>query len=111
MMSDQVGAIGAIGDVVGSRAVEQQPYPLARSRFQAPAATRASGLREGAPADVVELSIPPDTAQKLPPNLYLKFLVDPNDGRVVIQVIDTATDQVVRTVPPKKLHETLQQLS
>jgi FlaG protein len=110
-MNDHVGAIGAIGEVVGSRAVEQQPYPLTRSRAPAPQAGRSSGLREGAPADVVELSIPPDTAQKLPPNLYLKFMVDPSDGRVVIQVIDTATDKVVRVVPPKKLHETLQQLT
>jgi uncharacterized FlaG/YvyC family protein len=68
-------------------------------------------LRAGAPADVVELSLDADAVRQLPANLHLKFLVDPEDSKIVIQVIDSNTDQVVRTVPSDKLRDALRQLT
>jgi hypothetical protein len=111
-MSEQIRAVGAIGGVTGSNAVDwyNQYQPYARATGQTEAAPQRSGMREGAPADVVELSMEPETIRELPASMYLKFLVDKADGRIIIQVIDAQTDEIVRVVPPAKLQETLRGL-
>ena len=108
-MADQISAISAIGEVAGSRAIDL--FAQARQRSvgdgQANLAGRASGLRKGAPADVVELSVDPETVRQLPANVHLKFMRDPGSSRFIVQVIDSTTDEVIRVVPPSKLRETL----
>jgi hypothetical protein len=106
-MSDLVRAIGGVGGVTSSSVVDWFNQPFPRAATPAEPAQRGGRMREGAPADVVELSMQPETLRELPSTMYLKFLVDKADGRIIIQVIDGATDEIVRVVPPSKLHETL----
>lgn len=110
-MADQIQAITAIGKLPGAKPVE--PAPPLLGRVQAPApdtGARQPSMREGAPVDVVELSMDPETVRQLPPSLYLKFLVDQKDGQVIVQVMDSATDEIVRVVPSNKLQEALRGL-
>jgi hypothetical protein len=97
--------------VLGSRAVDvlQQSRPrpdIDRQNRQA----GGVGLRAGAPAGVVELSVDADAVRQLPANLHLKFMVDPVNGRFIIQIIDSTTDEVLRVVPPSKLRDALQHM-
>jgi hypothetical protein len=109
-MSDRIMAVSGVGDAAGSRAIDlfrHAAYSVPRQARQ----VRPEGLRAGAPADVVELSLDADTVRQLPANLHLKFLVNPDDSQIVIQVIDSTTDTVVRTVPSEKLRDALRHLS
>jgi hypothetical protein len=110
VMSDQVRAISGVGGVTSKSIVDWFYQSFSREQAQIAPVERGGRVRDGAPADVVELSMEPETLRELPANMYLKFLVDKADGRVVIQVIDAATDEVVRVVPPSKLRDTLREL-
>lgn len=110
-MPDQIAAIAAIGEASSSRGIDQRQAPLRAPDPPPGSDARRGGLRAGAPVDVVELSISPDVVRQLPPEMHLKFLVDPRDNRVVIQVIDNQTDEVIRVVPPSKLRDALRQLA
>lgn len=111
-MADQIKPIDGIGEPAVPRVtsyssapgVQREPVAASQRRVQ------PVQLRAGAPADVVELSVDPRTLSALPPTVYLRFLVDSNGGRVVVQVINSATDEVIRQVPPEDLRKTLENL-
>jgi hypothetical protein len=110
-MSGQITAVSAVGEAAGGRAVElYQPARVRPDVERQNQQARGVGLRAGAPADVVELSVDPAAVRHLPENLHLKFLVDPKDGRFVIQIIDSSTDEIIKVVPPSKLREALHQM-
>lgn len=111
-MADYVSPIDPIGKAGISRLGHDTPgTAYAERATQLARAATASQLRVGAPAGVVELSIDPATVAALPATFYLRFLVDDKDGRVIVQVIDSKTDEVLRQVPPKDLREALESLS
>jgi hypothetical protein len=66
----------------------------------------------GAPAPVAEADPPGPKHVQLPdfPNYELSFRLDKEHGRVVIQVIDSKTGTIVRTVPPEDLVHALRHL-
>ena len=65
-----------------------------------------------APAPAAEAAPPTPKRVQLPdfPNYELSFRLDKERGRVVIQVIDSKTGTVVRTVPPEDLGRALRRL-
>lgn len=111
-MADSIKPVDAIGDPA-VRAVSGYQYPHASERGDAsrqvprPESTR---MRLGAPADVVELSVDAQTLNALPPMIHLRFLVDSKHNSVVVQLIDSTTNEVIRQVPPRQLRETLRDL-
>ncbi len=65
-----------------------------------------------APTPATESEPPGPKHVQLPdfPNYELSFRLDKEHGRVVIQVIDSKTGEIVRTVPPEDLSRALRQL-
>ncbi len=109
-MADRIKPIDAIDGSSLARVAERLSPPGQRSLSREPQADEHDRLRIGAPADVVELSVDPQTVRQLPPTVYLKFLVDPESGKVVVQVIDAVRNEVIRQVPPGELRKTLGEL-
>jgi hypothetical protein len=69
----------------------------------------AERTADAAPAEV---ELPGPKHVQLPefPNYELSFRLDKERGRVVVQVIDSKTGTVVRTVPPEDLGRALRRL-
>jgi flagellar protein FlaG len=103
--------IGPIHSTPGSAAPARRAAPAAAPGFQA---TLAAAGRTAAPQDVVSVGIPAtppaevldavgaaadavDTMAR--ENRELHFERDPESGRVVVQVRNLATREVVRTIP------------
>lgn len=61
--------------------------------------------------DKVELQLEPDAVRQLRPNTHLKFLVSDDSNRVIVQIIQSDTNEVLREVPPKSLSEALAALN
>lgn len=61
--------------------------------------------------DKVELQIEPAAVRQLRPNTHLKFLVNDDSSRIVVQIIQSDTNEVLREVPPKSLSEALAALN
>jgi hypothetical protein len=103
--------IGPIHSTPGSAVPARRAVPAGAPGFQA---TLAAAGRPSAPQDVVSLGIPAsppaevldavgaaadavDTMAK--ENRELHFAHDPESGRVVVQVRNLATREVIRTIP------------
>jgi flagellar protein FlaG len=61
--------------------------------------------------DKVELQIEPEAIRQLQPNTHLKFVVSEDSARVIVQIIQSDTNQVLREVPPKSLSDALAALN
>ena len=61
--------------------------------------------------DKVELQLEPEAIRRLQPNTHLKFLVSDDSNRVIVQIIQSDTNEVLREVPPKSLSEALAALN
>ncbi len=61
--------------------------------------------------DKVELKLEPEAIRQLQPNTHLKFLVNDGSDRVVVQIIQSDTNEVLREVPPKSLSDALAALN
>ena len=61
--------------------------------------------------DKVDLKIEPEAVRQLRPNTHLKFLVSEDSNRVIVQIIQSDTNTVLREVPPKSLTEALAALN
>lgn len=107
-MADRIRALQSIGAVQPTPATHAGSPRGAREQEQERQPQRLSA---GAPADVVDLSLDPKTVRQLPPTYYLKFHVDRDSGSVIVQVINSATDEVVRQVPSDELHHALNDLA
>jgi hypothetical protein len=109
-MSFEIGPINPSPGVAPARRVATAGAP----DFQA---TLASVGRSSAPRDVATLGIPAsppaevlgavgaaaDRADELAAmNRELHFERDPDSGRVIVQVRDLASGEVIRTIPPSK---------
>lgn len=70
----------------------------------------AEAAKQGVPQkveDKVELKIEPEAVRQLRPNTHLKFVVSEDSNRVIVQIIQSDTNKVLREVPPKSLTEAL----
>lgn|SRR5690606_9992036 len=109
-MANSVGPIDGITDSP-ARDVASYPYPVRPAQTtHGPRSGDRPALVPGAPSDIVELSAGGQTLSKLPPTVYLRFLRDERSSRVVVQIVDSATDEVIRQVPPRDLHDVLRRL-
>jgi flagellar protein FlaG len=61
--------------------------------------------------DKVELQIEPEAVRQLQPNTHLKFVISEDSSRVIVQIIQSDTNTVLREVPPKSLTEALAALN
>lgn len=61
--------------------------------------------------DKVELQLEPEAIRQLKPNTHLKFLVSDDSNRVIVQIIQSDTNEVLREVPPKSLSDALAALN
>ncbi len=61
--------------------------------------------------DKVELQLEPAAIRQLNPNTHLKFVTSEDSSRVVVQIIQSDTNEVLREVPPKSLSEALAALN
>lgn len=71
-------------------------------------------LNQGGPFNVedkVELQIEPEAVRQLQPNTHLKFVVSDDTDRIIVQIIQSDTNEVLREVPPKSLSEALATLN
>ncbi|ACZ37995.1 hypothetical protein Sthe_0557 [Sphaerobacter thermophilus DSM 20745] len=109
-MANRVGPVDAVAESP-ARDVTSYPYPIRPAQAtHGPRSAARQALVPGAPSDIVELSVGGMTLSKLPPTVYLRFLREEGSNRVVVQVVDSATDEVIRQVPPRALHEVLRGL-
>jgi len=109
-MANRVGPVDAVTESP-ARDVTSFPYPIRPAQItHGPRSAGRPALIPGAPSDIVELSVGGMTLSKLPPTVYLRFLRQQGSNRVVVQVVDSATDEVIRQVPPRALHDVLRQL-
>ena len=83
--------------------------PRQGSGVKAPVHPRGEGT---APAPTTETEYTGPKRVELPefPNYELSFRLDKEHGRVVIQVIDSKTGTVVRTIPPEDVSRALRRL-
>jgi uncharacterized FlaG/YvyC family protein len=61
--------------------------------------------------DKVDLKIEPEAVRQLQPNTHLKFVISEDSSRVIVQIIQSDTNTVLREVPPKSLTEALAALN
>ena len=61
--------------------------------------------------DKVELQLEPDAIRQLHPNTHLKFVTSEDSSRVIVQIIQSDTNEVLREVPPKSLSDALAALN
>jgi flagellar protein FlaG len=61
--------------------------------------------------DKVDLQLEPEAIRQLQPNTHLKFVVSDDTNRVIVQIIESETNQVLREVPPKSLSDALAALN
>jgi flagellar protein FlaG len=61
--------------------------------------------------DKVDLQLEPEAIRQLQPHTHLKFVVNDETNRVIVQIIESETNQVLRQVPPKSLSEALAALN
>jgi len=103
-----------IGSVAGTQATVTPETEVARrgapQRTAAPP-DKASAKASEAPKPHGDAP-PPRKVVTLPdfPHYELQFRLDEERGRVVVQVIDSKTGTVVRSVPPEELGKTLRAL-
>jgi uncharacterized FlaG/YvyC family protein len=74
---------------------------------QEPAAEAAGQAQPLKVEDKVDLKIEPEAVRQLQPNTHLKFVVSEDSSRVIVQIIQSDTNTVLREVPPKSLTEAL----
>ena len=92
------------------RALAKAATPAAK-RPEAPKHERAAAPREDTPPVEAPAPTPPAKHVELPEfrHYELSFKLNEERGRVVVQVIDSKTGSVVRTVPPDELLKVLRQ--
>lgn len=103
-------SIEAAAANVAERALAKGATPAAK-RPEAPKHERTSAPREHAPVTEAPAPTPAAKHVELPEfrHYELSFKLNEERGRVVVQVIDSKTGSVVRTVPPEELLKALRQ--
>lgn len=92
------------------RQIHGQQFPLARHQREPGPETQ----NRPAPLtveDKLELQLEPAAIRQLQPNTHLKFVVNDETNRVIVQIIESETNQVLREVPPKSLSDALANLN
>ncbi|MDI3340318.1 MAG: flagellar protein FlaG [Sphaerobacter sp.] len=109
-MANSVSPVEAIGDSP-TRSVASDSYPVRPAQMTHGARSgHRPGRGDALPRDVVELSADGQALSALPPTVYLRFLRDARTNQIVVQVVDSATDEVIRQVPPRDLRAVLRRL-
>ena len=95
-------------------AADTAPSPTATPRANdSAAATAAGAAASSAPVDRDTLQGAVDRVQKAVETLSsagIQFTIDQDFERMVVQVVDTSTKEVIRQIPPKEMLEIAQAL-
>ena len=95
-------------------AADTAPSPTATPRAtEAAAATAAGAAASSAPVDRDTLQGAVERVQQAVQTLSsagIQFSIDPDFNRMVVQVVDTSTKEVIRQIPPKEMLEIAQAL-
>ena len=92
------------------RLVQQTHFPVARQQHR-PQADAEAQAPPFAVEDKVDLQLEPEAIRQLQPHTHLKFVVNDDTNRVIVQIIESETNQVLREVPPKSLSDALAALN
>lgn len=95
-------------------AADTAPSPTATPRANdSAAATAAGAAASSAPVDRDTLQGAVERVQQAVQTLSsagIQFSIDPDFNRMVVQVVDTSTKEVIRQIPPKEMLEIAQAL-
>ena len=81
--------------------------PSPRTAPSAPARTDESASASGQPVDAGELASAIEKVQDFTKTLAneLKFNIDEDSGQMVVKIVDSATDEVIRQIPSEEMLE------
>jgi flagellar protein FlaG len=98
-ISSTLPAVGAQGPVAGARTPASQPSPstadsgvVVQESNPQPTQQQPDAARLGEAVDTINRKLQESNQQ-------LRFAVDHDSGKMVVRVVDTATDQVIRQIP------------
>lgn len=93
-----------------ARKVQELPFPPSRHQRE-PGPEIPNRTAPLTVEDKLELQLEPAAIRQLQPNTHLKFVVQDDTNRVIVQIIESETNQVLREVPPKSLSDALAALN
>ncbi len=106
-MAHSIARIEAIGEV-RQDTVDRLASPLSHALAGDPDQAGQRELHSGVPADLVDLSIDARFLQRLASSQHLRFLVDDENSQVIVQIVDSVSNEVIRQIPMDELRRHLQ---